>query len=211
MHTATPPGNTLTQRIPGRTFIFPYTNHMKLIFAQGNHGTDYQTTRHNVGFTVLDALARAHSAVFQPKDKFKAHVAELHIDGDKVLLVKPQTYYNDTGLSARALVDFYKLDPSTDVLVVHDDLAIPFGTIRTRAQGSDAGNNGIKSLNAHLGPQYHRLRIGIWSEDRNRAHDREFVLGRFTPEETEQLPEIIAKAEQLIGRFIAGTLEATTL
>lgn len=184
---------------------------MKLIFAQGNPGTDYARTRHNVGFVVLDHFASSHSASFQPKDKFKAHIAEISVAGEKVLLAKPQTYYNETGLSARAIVDFYKLDPANDVLVVHDDLAIPFGTLRTRGQGSDAGNNGIKSLNSHLGPDYHRLRIGIWSDLRDKMPDADFVLGRFSSEETEKIPEIIAKSMQLIGQFISGQFEHTTL
>ncbi|MEP6710637.1 MAG: aminoacyl-tRNA hydrolase, partial [Candidatus Saccharibacteria bacterium] len=134
---------------------------MKLIFAQGNPGDQYNTTRHNVGFAILDALAKKFEASFTSKPKFFADIAELNIEGEKILLVKPATFYNETGKSARALVDFYKLAPATDVLVVHDDLALPFGTLRTREKGSDAGNNGIKSLNAHLGPDYARLRIGI--------------------------------------------------
>lgn len=184
---------------------------MKLIFAQGNPGSDYARTRHNVGWIILDALADTHSATFQPKDKFKADIAELTINGEKVILAKPSTFYNETGQSARAIVDFYKLDPATDVLVIHDDLAIPYGTIRARAQGSDAGNNGIKSLNAHLGPEYHRLRVGIWSDLRDKIHDVDFVLGRFSNEETEQLPDIIDKSTRLIDQFVTGQLEHTTI
>lgn len=184
---------------------------MKLIFAQGNPGTDYARTRHNIGWIILDALADTHATSFQPKDKFKAELAELTIHGEKVILAKPTTFYNETGQSARAIVDFYKLDPATDVLVIHDDLAIPFGIIRARGQGSDAGNNGIKSLNSHLGPQYHRLRVGIWSELRDKIHDVDFVLGRFSSEEAEQLPDIITKSTRLIDQFIVGELEHTTI
>src|SRR5438445_447838 len=137
---------------------------MKLIFAQGNPGSQYATTRHNVGFLILDQLAAKAGKEFIKKPKFHADVAELTIAGEKVLLVKPTTFYNETGQSARSLVDFYKLDTMSDVLVVHDDLALPLGTIRTREKGSDAGNNGIKSLNAHLGHDYHRIRIGIYNE-----------------------------------------------
>lgn len=184
---------------------------MKLIFAQGNPGTDYEQTRHNVGWRVLDELAVSHAANFQPKDKFKAHIAELQIDGEKVLLVKPQTFYNETGQSARAIVDFYKLDPESDVLVVHDELALPFGTIRTRGQGSDAGNNGVKSLNAHIGTRYHRLRIGIANADLPDRDTADFVLSKFTANEQEQLPEITTKSHQQIDNFIAGDLAHTTL
>src|SRR5688572_22727546 len=105
---------------------------MKVIFAQGNPGTQYTYTRHNVGFLLLDDFAKSKRAEFIKKSKFHADIAETSIDGEKVLLVKPTTFYNDTGQSARLLIDFYKLDPATDFLVIHDDLALPFGTIRTR-------------------------------------------------------------------------------
>ena len=184
---------------------------MKLIFAQGNPGTDYTQTRHNVGFSVLDDFAASRAASFQPKDKFKALVAELQINDEKVLLAKPQTFYNETGQSARAIIDFYKLDPAQDVLVIHDELALPFGTIRTRGQGSDAGNNGIKSLNSHIGSQYNRLRIGIANDDLAERDAAEFVLSRFTPTETEQLPDIITKSLRTINDFLSGNLAHTTI
>ncbi len=190
---------------------FLYTEIMKLLFAQGNPGAEYERTRHNVGFVVLDKLARAHTVTFQPKDKFKALIAELSLDGEKVLLAKPQTFYNETGLSARAIVDFYKLDPSADVLVIHDELALPFGTLRTRPQGSDAGNNGIKSLNQHLGANYHRLRIGIRNELRDRAQDVDFVLGRFNGEEQEALENnVVPKSIEILDSFVAGNFEHTS-
>ena len=113
---------------------------MKVIFAQGNPGRQYAATRHNVGFIILDALA--DGAHFAPKPKFFAEMAETQIAGEKTLLIKPQTFYNETGRSARAILDFYKLDPS-DLLVIHDDLALAFGSLRIRDKGSDAGNNGI--------------------------------------------------------------------
>lgn len=184
---------------------------MKLLFAQGNPGTEYERTRHNVGFVVLDELAQAQNVTFQPKDKFKAHIAETTVGGEKVLLVKPQTFYNETGQSARAIVDFYKLDPATDLLVIHDELALPFGTLRTRGQGNDAGNNGIKSLNQHLGANYHRLRIGISNELRDRAQDVDFVLGRFNSEEHTVLEKsIIPKSIETINSFIAEDFEHTS-
>lgn len=184
---------------------------MKLIFAQGNPGNEYDKTRHNVGFCIMDAYAQDNSATFQTKDKSKALVAELQLHGEKVLLVKPQTFYNETGQSARAIIDFYKLDPSTDVLVIHDELALPFGTIRIRGQGSDAGNNGIKSLNAHIGEHYHRLRVGIINPELAQIEATDFVLGRFTADEQAKLPEIITKASQAIDDFIADNLQHTTI
>jgi len=183
---------------------------MKLLFAQGNPEPQYDHTRHNVGFIVLNELAAAHAVLFQPRDKFKAHIAELTIDGEKVLLAKPTTFYNETGQSARAIVDFYKLDPAADVLVIHDELALPFGTIRTREKGSDAGNNGIKSLNAHLGPDYKRIRFGVASEHRELMGDTDFVLGKFSADERERLPELIEKTHQIISEFVRDNFAVTT-
>lgn len=164
---------------------------MKLIFAQGNPGAQYATTRHNVGFLVIDALATAHGGAWKKESKFNAELCKLTIAGEAVLLVKPLSFYNETGLVARSLVDFYKLAPAADVLVIHDELALPFGTVRVREKGSDAGNNGIKSLNSHLGEAYWRIRIGIWNELRDRMDDANFVLSNFSKDEQIQLQAII--------------------
>ena len=165
-------------------------------------------TRHNVGFIMLDALADAAKTQWKSETKYRADVATLQLQGEKVLLIKPTTFYNETGLAARALVDFYKLTPAEDVLVIHDELALPFGTVRIREKGSDAGNNGIKSLNAHLGPDYARIRIGIWNELRDRMDDAAFVLSVFSKEEQTQLVEKITPTVlTLIDNFVAGTLE----
>lgn len=182
---------------------------MKLIFAQGNPGKQYERTRHNVGFIILDALAAAENAEFRAESKFRADIATLQIGGEKVLLVKPLSFYNDTGLVARALVDFYKLTPAEDLLVIHDELALPFGTVRIREKGSDAGNNGIKSLNAHLGQDYARIRVGIWDEHRNRTNDVDFVLSAFSADDMQHLQKLATSI--IIPRihdFVAGTLEA---
>ena len=184
---------------------------MKVIFAQGNPGAQYTRTRHNVGFMALDALASAHGSPWQAASKFKADIAEVQLNGEKTLLVKPTTFYNETGASARAIVDFYKLDPASDVLVLHDELALPFGTIRIREKGSDAGNNGIKSLNAHLGPEYGRIRVGVWNELRDQIDDANFVLSAFTQKETERLDKMISEnIIPIIEDFTAGKLEATS-
>jgi PTH1 family peptidyl-tRNA hydrolase len=182
---------------------------MKIIFAQGNPGGEFASTRHNVGFELIDKLAAMHGATFTSKPKFYAEIAETTLKGEKTLLIKPTTYYNETGRSARALVDFYKLQPESDVLVIHDDLALPFGVIRTRPSGSDAGNNGIKSLNAHLGEHYGRIRVGIYNELRDHIPDADFVLAKFTREESEQLPALFSQAERFIDAFASGDLPST--
>lgn len=185
---------------------------MKLIFAQGNPGIQYALTRHNVGFIVVDAIADALGGSWKVDSKMGAELCKVTIDGETVLLVKPLSFYNETGLVARKLVDFYKLTPASDVLVIHDELALPFGTIRVREQGSDAGNNGIKSLNSHLGAAYWRVRIGVWNELRERINDADFVLGRFSADEQKQLHAIIQNTVfDLIKEFIHDTPLATSV
>ena len=183
---------------------------MKIILAQGNPGPDYTKTRHNVGFMALNFFAHQKSVQFQAKSKFHADIAELSQSGEKILLVKPTTFYNETGVAARALADFYKVD-TPDILVVHDELALPFGTIRTREKGSDAGNNGIKSLNAHLGPDFGRIRVGIWNDIADKAGSFDFVLSKFSGDEVKKLDvDILPKISQLIDDFIDGNHAITS-
>lgn len=184
---------------------------MKLIFAQGNPGTQYARTRHNVGFIILDALASKEGGTWKTDTKMKADIATVHLKDEKVLLVKPLSFYNETGQVARALIDFYKLDPAEDLLAIHDELALPFGTVRVRQKGSDAGNNGVKSLNAHLGPDYARIRVGVWNERRDQMDDAAFVLSVFTAEEMADLTKLISTPIiPLIDDFIEGKLAASS-
>lgn len=182
---------------------------MKLVLALGNPEERYKHTRHNVGFFTLSAYAAEQGSEFQLKDKFKACVAELTIGTEKVILAKPTTYYNSVGEAGRAIADFYKIDPA-DILVIHDELALPFGVIRTRVGGSDAGNNGIKSMNQHLGPDTARIRIGVYNDLRDRIDDADFVLSRFTNDEQKALEDLQPKLHALIDSFIRGTFETTT-
>lgn len=184
---------------------------MKLILAQGNPESKYDTTRHNVGFAVIDEFAKSHDLTWHEKSKFSALIAETTIDGEKVILAKPTTYYNETGQSARKLIDFYDIMPEHDLLVIHDDLALPFGTIRTRKQGGDAGNNGIKSLNSHVGPDYHRIRIGITNDQRAQMGDVDFVLSKFSKDEDESFVKTIApQSLGFIDDFISENFSITS-
>ncbi|RYX78432.1 aminoacyl-tRNA hydrolase [bacterium] len=183
---------------------------MKIIFAQGNPGAEYEKTRHNIGFLAIDYYAAQNAATFQYKDKFKAAIAELIVSNEKVLLVKPTTFYNETGGSARAIIDFYKAE-TTDILALHDELALPFGTVRTRGKGSDAGNNGIKSLNAHIGQDYSRVRIGIANDISAKAAATNFVLARFSVEELNRLNDhLLPKISEIIDSFINESLDFTS-
>lgn len=182
---------------------------MKLIVGLGNPEERYKNTRHNVGFKMLSAYAAEKGIEFQLKDKFRACIAEVNSGSEKVILAKPTTYYNNVGEAAHPIADFYKINPSA-VLIVHDELALPFGTIRTRIGGSDAGNNGIKSMNQHLGPDTARIRIGVYNDLRDRIDDADFVLSNFTHEETEKLAELTKKAIDIIDSFINNSFHVTS-
>lgn len=183
---------------------------MKLIFAQGNPGREYDGTRHNVGFTVADMVASEHSASFKGSTKFFADVAEYSDSGEKVIVAKPTTFYNETGRSFTALKQFYKLENS-DILVIHDELALPFGTLRSRVGGSDAGNNGIKSINTHGGDLTARLRIGVGNELRARMGDTDFVLSHFSKDEQGALKDtVLPKCIEIIREFVADNHSVTS-
>jgi PTH1 family peptidyl-tRNA hydrolase len=182
---------------------------MKIIIGLGNPESKYDGTRHNVGFRMLDSLAHELGVTFGGKPKFKADIAEGTIHDERVILVKPNTFYNETGEAMRLIADFYKIDAS-DILIVHDELALPFGTIRTRQGGSDAGSNGIKSVNAHGGEASYRLRIGIWNELRDRMDDVTFVLGKFSADEQAALTKLEPTVHSLIEKFCQGSLEPST-
>lgn len=184
---------------------------MKLIFALGNNGAKFNLTRHNVGFAMLDKFARQHGVAFQPKSKFYAEIAEISHSGEKILLVKPTTFYNDSGLAARALFDFYKLTLD-DLLVIHDDAMLDFGKIRTRQGGRDAGNNGLKSLHRHVGENFWHIRIGTDSLLRKQIGDTDFVLGKFNADEQKILNDWAAsEIIEFIEKWLNQKLEATSV
>ena len=183
---------------------------MKLIFALGNPGKEYEKTRHNIGFAALDSLAHEYSASWQEKSKFKAVIAETSIAGEKIILAKPSTFYNQVGESLRAIIDFYKLE-TEDILLVHDELALPIGTVRLREGGSDAGNNGIKSILQHGSGQGPRIRIGISNEQRAVIDDANFVLGRFTQEDSEKLSAILKTVQTTCEQFARSEFELTSI
>ncbi len=180
---------------------------MKVILALGNPGDKYAYTRHNAGFLVIDQLAAGQSAQFSNKPKFSADIAELNMSGEKILLVKPTTYYNEVGIAARAILDFYKLTLD-DLLIIHDDTALDFGKIRVRKGGRDAGSNGLKSLHAHIGSDFWHIRIGTDNLLRRQIGDVDFVLSKFNADEQKILRDwTIPESIKLIGTFLDDTIE----
>lgn len=174
---------------------------MKLIVGLGNPEPIYDLTRHNIGFLLLDHAAQQLKAPWRHQPKFKAIIAEAVIGGEKTILLKPTTYYNLSGEAVRAALNFYKIT-AQDVLVLHDELALPFGTLRTRLGGSDAGNNGIKSIIAHLGTDFARIRAGIANDHAATQDAADFVLSRFTPHEQKQLEKLAQQSLSFIEDFV---------
>ena len=158
---------------------------MKLIVGLGNPGKEYEMTRHNSGFCVLDAIAEECRVDITQK-KFKALIANTRISGEAVVLMKPQTFMNLSGEAVRAAMDFYKLS-AQDLLVIYDDLDLPVGKIRLRAQGSAGGQNGMKNIIRHIG-----TRVGIGKDARIPVID--WVLGRIRREELEDYRQAVELA-----------------
>lgn len=177
-----------------------------LIVGLGNIGPKYEVTRHNIGFLVLDYLADQHSVQFE-SDRL-AFTAEFKYKGRAIYFIKPTTYMN---LSGRAVNYWLKeLKISTDnMLVVTDDLALPFGKLRMRAKGSNAGHNGLKSIEAVVGGNnYARLRFGIGDEF-HQGQQIDYVLSNFAPPEIDALPERMGKASDMILSFCSIGIERT--
>ena len=165
---------------------------MKCIVGLGNPGKQYEQTRHNIGFEVIDALSQKLSIPLD-QSKFKGLYGIGVHNGEKVLLLKPLTYMNLSGESIRALMDYYQIDID-DVVVIYDDLDLPAGKVRLRQKGSAGGHNGIKSTIAHLGTQeFNRIRIGI-DRPQNGMSVPDYVLGRFRKEEIELTGEAVKKS-----------------
>ena len=167
---------------------------VKIIVGLGNPGQEYAATRHNIGFMVIDRLRRELHAT-ETRKRFRAEIAEAFVDGEKLVLMKPQTYMNLSGIAAREAAQWYKAS-AEDILVVVDDIELPFGASRLRAGGSSGGHNGLKSVAAELGSdRYPRLRLGV---GRGGGDARRQVLSRFSKEEEQDLPEIIATGAECV-------------
>lgn len=172
-----------------------------LIVGLGNMGADYDNTRHNIGFEVVDALAKEFDASF--KNEHLGDIAELKHKGRTFVLLKPSTYMNRSGKAVRYWIQKLKV-PQENVLIVLDDLNLPFGKQRLRGKGNDGGHNGLKDIDATLGNNnYARLRLGIGNEF-PKGRQVDFVLGEWSKEEADQLPDVLKYAADTIKSF--GTI-----
>lgn len=167
---------------------------MKIFVGLGNPGKQYEKTRHNIGFEVIDALSNKwHIPLDQPKHKGIYGIGT--VGGEKVLLLKPLTYMNLSGESISAVLNFFKAGQE-DIVVLYDDLDLPVGRVRLRQRGSAGGHNGIKSTIAHLGSQeFNRIRIGI-GRPVGRMSVTDYVLGRFTNEEWDEMSKVIERCAE---------------
>lgn len=175
-----------------------------IIAGLGNPGKQYALTRHNTGFICLDGLQAAQSE-FEPwieKKNLKSHLSSGTFGSIKVILVKPTTFMNGSGQAIRAVLDYYKLSESK-LTVVHDELDLAFGQIRTRVGGSSAGHNGIKSLVSHIGDNFGRVRVGINNADKPEAIDSaDYVLAKFGKDEQSHLKQMEREVQSLLIELI---------
>lgn len=175
---------------------------MKMIVGLGNVGPQYQKTRHNTGFMVLDKLATTNDIKFTTQ-KMEAKIGTGMINGEKVMLVKPLTFMNESGRAVGPLMKYYKLDLS-DLIVVYDDMDLPVGKIRLRNHGSAGGHNGIKSLIAHLQTdKFNRIRVGTDHPTRQSVVD--YVLGQFSDDQKPMLLQAIDQSVEALNAFVTGT------
>ena len=173
---------------------------MKLIAGLGNIGNNYAFTRHNAGFMVVDKMALDNNATFKEVSKLRSLITNVRAGGEEYLLIKPTTYMNLSGEAIQLVMNYYKI-PVSDLLVVYDDLSLELGKIRYRANGSDGGHNGIKNIIECLGTkEFTRLKIGI---SNNKNYDtKDYVLGKFSKEESDLLTNIYSDLENIIDDFI---------
>ncbi len=179
---------------------------MFIIVGLGNPGKDYTNTRHNIGFDVIDALADV-AGISVIEKKHKAIIGKGVLDGQKVILAKPQTYMNLSGESVRDIIDYYKVDEEQELIVISDDISLDVGNIRVRKKGSAGGHNGLKNIIAHLGHDtFMRVKMGVG--EKPKGYDlADYVLGHFTKEERIIMNEAAQTATTAIRMMMAGDVD----
>lgn len=180
---------------------------MFIIVGLGNPTAEYAGTRHNVGFDVIDQIADKYN-ISVTERKHRAFCGKGIIGGQKVILVKPQTYMNLSGESVRSVLDFYKVDVETELLVIFDDISLDVGQLRIRKKGSAGGHNGIKNIIQHLGTNvFQRIKVGVGEKPKD--YDlADYVLGHFSKGEREQMEEGYKKAVNAVELMLQGEVDA---
>jgi len=184
---------------------------MKIIVGLGNPGKEYEKSRHNTGWMVLDALQKDLSAEpFKEEKKYQAEVSTVSYNNEKLILVKPLTFMNLSGEAVQPLAAFYKVQPK-DIFCICDDLDTPFGSIRIRAKGGPGTHNGLKSMVQNLGEEFPRLRVGIESRGQTSSKEHEttsFVLGKFNKEEVVETKKIVKKSVDAVKNWITEGIDS---
>ena len=176
---------------------------VSVIVGLGNPGPQYQGTRHNAGFWFLDALMQRYPCMMRPESKFKGQACRLALEGKEIWLLRPDTFMNLSGQSIAALAGFFKIPP-TQILVAHDELDLPAGTVRLKRGGGHGGHNGLRSAIEHLGSRdFMRLRIGIGHPGhKDQVHD--YVLSKPSSEDREQIRQAIEQAVAVADQIAGG-------
>jgi PTH1 family peptidyl-tRNA hydrolase len=173
---------------------------LRIIVGLGNPGPEHQVTRHNAGFWFVDLLARRHGGEFRDYRKYSGETARVSIADREVMLLKPTTYMNRSGLSIRQVSDFFKIAPE-EILVVHDELDLPVGTVRLKQGGGHGGHNGLRDAIAHIGENFWRLRLGI-GHPGNKAEVIDYVLTRAPRTEEDLILETISTSADVMSLLI---------
>lgn len=175
---------------------------MHLLVGLGNIGREYEATRHNFGFLLLDQIINDHHLTNQGK-KFRSEVFAGEISGKKILALKPQTFMNLSGDAVAEAANFYKI-PNEKILVLHDDVDLDFGRIKVKIGGGHGGHNGLRSIDESIGKDYMRLRLGVGRPANKEFDTADYVLGKFSKEEMAEVEKINAKISKLVGCLLEG-------
>ncbi|GAC1622008.1 MAG: aminoacyl-tRNA hydrolase [Nevskia sp.] len=178
---------------------------LRAIVGLGNPGAEYERTRHNAGFWFADALAAAYRGSFRVEPKFRGELARIRVADNDVFLLKPSTFMNRSGEAIQPLAAFYKI-ASSDILVAHDELDLPTGTMRLKRGGGHGGHNGLRSVHQHLGEDYLRLRIGI-GHPGTKEQVLNYVLGRASGADEKLIHDGVAEAVAAVPTWLAQTWE----
>lgn len=174
---------------------------MKLIVGLGNYPKEYDLTRHNIGFMILDNFANEYNLSFKVENKFKAEIATCDINNEKILLLKPLTFMNLSGEAVQKVVSYYKINPN-DILIIFDDLSLKLGKFRFKGSGSDGGHNGIKSILSLMGTnKIQRLKVGIGPQPEFLKSEA-FVLQKFSTEQLVVVDKVVKFSKEIIDNYI---------
>lgn len=186
------------------------SNGIQLLVGLGNPGAEYESTRHNAGFWWIDEICRTHGITLSTEAKFFGRAGRLKLGGKEAWLLQPSTFMNASGRSVAALAKFYRILPQ-NILVIHDELDIPPGTVKLKKGGGNGGHNGLKDISAHLGtPDYWRLRLGI-GHPGERGAVVNYVLHAPSREESQLIDDTISESTRLLPQLLHGEFEAAML